>query len=67
MTPKVIGDTVAKNPDLVVYIYHVPVAQVIAENAKCKYIQVINFPGMGNTQGLEDIFEYNCIQLIKIF
>ena len=67
MTPKVIGDTVAKNPDLVVYIYHVPVAQVIAENAKCKYIQVINFPGIENTKTLEDIFEYNSKELLKIF
>jgi len=67
LTPKVIADAVAKNPDLVVDIYHVPVAQVIAQNAKCKYIQVINFPGVGNTQSLEDIFEYNCAQLMKVF
>ena len=67
LTPKVIADAVAKNPDLVVDIYHVPVAQVIAENAKCKYIQVINFPGIENTQTLEDIFEYNSMQLIKAF
>jgi hypothetical protein len=67
LTPKVIADAVAKKPDLVVDIYHVPVAQVIAENAKCKYIQVINFPGIEKTQTLEDIFEYNSMQLIKAF
>jgi len=67
LTPKVIGDAIAKNPDLVVDIYHVPVAQVIAENAKCKYIQVINFPGADHTQSLEDLFEYNAMQLLKIF
>lgn len=67
LTPKVIGEAVAKNPDLVVDIYHFPVAQVIAENAKCKYVQVINFPGIGNTKTLEDIFEYNTMQLIKTF
>lgn len=67
LTPKVIGDAVTKNPDLVVDIYHVPVAQAIAENAKCKYIQVINFPGVDHTQSLEDLFQYNSIQLLNAF
>jgi len=67
LTPKVIGDAVAKNPELVVDIYHVPVAQVIAENVRCKYVQVINFPGVEKTQTLEEIFEYNSKELLKIF
>jgi zinc transport system permease protein len=67
LTPKVIGDSIAKHPDLVVDIYHTPMAQAIAENAKCKYIQVINFPGVNHTQSLEDLFEYNAMQLIKAF
>lgn len=67
LTPKVIGDAIAKNPELVVDIYHVPVAQVIAENVRCKYVQVINFPGVENTQTLEEIFEYNSKELLKIF
>ena len=67
LTPKVIGESVAKKPELVVDIYHVPAAQVIAENAKCKYIQVINFPGVENTKTIEDIFEYNATQLLKAF
>jgi ABC-type Mn2+/Zn2+ transport system permease subunit len=67
LTPKVIGDAVAKNPELVVDIYHFPVVQVISENAKCKYIQVINFPGVGKTKTLEDIFEYNSNELLSIF
>jgi ABC-type Mn2+/Zn2+ transport system permease subunit len=67
LTPKVIGDAIAKTPELVVDIYHFPVAQVIAENAKCKYVQVINFPGVENTKTLEDIFQYNLTQLIKTF
>lgn len=67
LTPKVIGDAIAKNPEVVVDIYHVPVAQVIAENARCKYVQVINFPGIENTKTLEDIFQYNSNQLIKTF
>ena len=44
-----------------------PIAQTIAENAKCKYVQVINFPRVGNTQTLEDIFEYNSKELLKFF
>jgi zinc transport system substrate-binding protein/iron/zinc/copper transport system substrate-binding protein len=67
LTPRVIGDAVGKNPEMVIDIYHVPVAQAIAENAKCKYIQVINFPGVSHTQTLEDIFEYNASQLRQVF
>jgi ABC-type Mn2+/Zn2+ transport system permease subunit len=65
LTPKVIGDAVAKNPEMVVDIYHFPVAQAIAENAKCKYVQVINFPGVDHTKTLVDVFEYNITQLMK--
>jgi zinc transport system substrate-binding protein len=65
LTPKVIAEAIAKKPKLVVDIYHFPIAEVIAENAKCGYIQVINFPGAGNTKTLEDLFEYNFAQLRK--
>jgi zinc transport system substrate-binding protein len=67
LTPRAIADAIAKKPELVVDIFHFPMVKVIAENAKCKYIQVINFPGVENTQTLEDIFEYNSMQLIKVF
>ena len=67
LTPKAIADAIAQKPELIVDILHFPVAKVIAENAKCKYIQVINFPGVENTQTLEDIFEYNSTQLMKAF
>jgi ATP-binding cassette subfamily B protein len=30
---------------------------VIAENAKYKYVQVINFPGVDHSKTLEDVFE----------
>jgi hypothetical protein len=65
LTPKVVAEAVAQKPELVVDILHFPVARVIAENAKCKYIQIINFPGVENTKTLEDIFEYNSMQIIK--
>lgn len=67
LSPKAIADAIGQKPELVVDILHLPVARVIAENAQCKYIQIINFPGVGNTQTLEDIFEYNTVQLMKAF
>jgi zinc transport system substrate-binding protein len=67
LTPKVVAKAIAKKPELVVDIRHFPIAGVIAENAKCRYIQIINFPGIGSTRTLEDIFEYNAFQLIKAY
>jgi ABC-type Mn2+/Zn2+ transport system permease subunit len=67
LTPKVVAEAVDKKPELVLDILHFPIAQVIAENARCKYVQVINFPGVDHTKSLEDLFEYNSTQLIKAF
>jgi hypothetical protein len=67
LTPKAISDAIAQGPELVVDILHMPMLKVVAENAKCKYLQVINFPGVENTKTLEDIFEYNATQLMKAF
>ena len=67
LTPKVIADAVIQKPEIVVDIFHFPIAKVIAENAKCRYIKVINFPGVENTKTLEDLFEYNSTQLLKVF
>jgi zinc transport system substrate-binding protein len=65
LSPKAIADAIDQKPESVVDIQHFPVAQVIAENAKCKYIQVINFPGVENTNSLEDLFGYNSKQLMN--
>lgn len=67
LTPKVIADAIVQKPEIVVDILHFPIAKVIAENGKCRYIQVINFPGVENTKTLEDLFEYNSTQLLKVF
>lgn len=67
LTPKAMADAIGQGPELVVDILHMPILKVVAENAKCKYIQVINFPGAGNTKTLEDIFEYNAGQLMRAF
>ncbi len=67
LTPRVIADSIAQKPDVVVDILHSPVARTIADNAKCRYVQLINFPGVEKTTSLEDIFEYNTNQLLKAF
>jgi len=67
MTPRVIADSIAQKPEVVVDILHAPVAKTIADNANCRYVQLINFPGVDKTASLEDIFEYNTNQLLKAF
>lgn len=67
LTPRVIADGVAQKPDVVVDILHSSVARTIADNAKCRYVQLINFPGAQNTTSIEDIFEFNTGQLLKAF
>jgi zinc transport system substrate-binding protein len=67
LTPRVVAEAIAKKPELVVDIHHFPIAGVIAKNAKCRYVQIINFPGIENTKTLEDVFEYNAKQLVGVF
>ena len=67
LTPRAIAEAAAQAPDVVVDIFHFPVAKVIAENAKCRYAQVINFPGVNETSSLEDIFQYNSTELMRAF
>ena len=67
LTPKAMADAIGQGPEVVVDILHMPMLKVVAENAKCKYVQVINFPGAGNTKTLEDVFEYNAGQLRSVF
>lgn len=67
ISPKAVADAVAKQPDIVVDILHMPVAKVIADNARCRYAQLINFPGVEKTVTLEDIFEYDTAQVVKAF
>jgi zinc transport system substrate-binding protein len=64
---KAVADAVAKQPEIVVDILHMPAAKVIADNAHCRYAQVINFPAIQGTLTLEDVFEYNTAQIIKAF
>ncbi len=67
LTPRAMGEAIAQHPEIVVDILHMLVARAIAENAKCRYVQTINFPGVERTVTLDDLFEYNASQLIKAF
>jgi hypothetical protein len=67
ITSKAIADAIAQKPDVVIDILHLPMARTIAENARCRYVQVINFPGVDKTATLEDLFQYNAAQLLKAF
>jgi zinc transport system substrate-binding protein len=64
---KAVTDAVAKQPDIVIDILHMPAAKVIADNAHCCYAQLINFPAIQGTVTLEDVFEFNTTQLMKAF
>jgi zinc transport system substrate-binding protein len=64
---KAATDAVAKQPEIVIDILHMPAAKVIADNAHCRYAQLINFPAIQGTAMLEDIFEFNTAQVIKAF
>jgi zinc transport system substrate-binding protein/iron/zinc/copper transport system substrate-binding protein len=67
LSVKAVTEAVTKRPDLVVDILHMPTARVVADNSHARYVQVLNFPGMGGTVTLEDIFEFNTSQLLKAF
>jgi zinc transport system substrate-binding protein len=67
LTPRVIADAIAQKPDVVLDILQSPVARTIADNAKSRYVQIINFPGVEKTASLDDIFAYNTSRLLKAF
>ena len=67
LSAKAVAEAVAKKPDIVVDILHFPAARMIADNAKCRYASLINFPGVGGTVTLDDVFEYNTTQIIRAF
>jgi zinc transport system substrate-binding protein/iron/zinc/copper transport system substrate-binding protein len=67
ISPKAVADAIAKQPDVVVDILHMPVAKIISENARYRYVQLINFPGVDKTATLEDVFEYDTAQIVRAF
>jgi len=67
ISPKAVADAIAKKPDIVVDILHFPAARVIADNARCRYALLINFPGVEGTATLDDVFEYNTAQIERAF
>jgi zinc transport system substrate-binding protein/iron/zinc/copper transport system substrate-binding protein len=67
ISAKAIADAVAKQPDIVVDILHMPAARTVADNARCRYAQLINFPGIEKTATLDDVFEYNTARVLRAF
>jgi zinc transport system substrate-binding protein len=67
ISPKAVAEAIGKKPDIVVDILHFPAARLIADNAHCRYAQLINFPGVDGTVTLDDVFEYNTLQLVRAF
>jgi zinc transport system substrate-binding protein len=65
LTPRTMAESIAAGPELVFDILHFPMAAALAQNAGCPYVRIINFPGVGRTKTLEDIFEYNAKQMEK--
>jgi|GEM_PF-291332 len=64
-SPTVVADLAKSGAFIVIDNYHNPVGQAIAESAKAKYVQLINFPGKDNTASIEDVYRYNARALLS--
>lgn len=63
-SPTVVADLAKTGAFIVIDNYHNPVGQAIAESAKAKYVQLINFPGKDGTMSIEDVYRYNARVLL---
>jgi zinc transport system substrate-binding protein len=64
-SPAVVAELAQKGAIVVIDNYHNPVGQPIAESAKAKYVQFINFPGKDSTTTIEDVYRHNVSALTK--
>ncbi|MCI0476798.1 MAG: zinc ABC transporter substrate-binding protein [Anaerolineales bacterium] len=64
-SPAVVADLAKAGAFIVIDNYHNPVGQPIAESAKVKYVQLINFPGKDGTASIEDVYRYNARVLLS--
>lgn len=64
-SPTVVAELAQKGAFIVIDNYHNPVGQAIAESAKAKYVQLINFPGKDGTASIEDVYRYNARVLLS--
>jgi len=58
-------DIESKNPSLIIDNWHNPSGQMLATNHRT-YVQLINFPGLGETKSLLDVLRYN-IRLLGLY
>ncbi len=54
-----------EKPDLVIDNYHNPSGAALAESLKRPYALLINFPGLGGSVSIEDVYAYNEKVLLK--
>ncbi|MDR0710668.1 MAG: metal ABC transporter substrate-binding protein [Spirochaetaceae bacterium] len=64
-SPALILELVNTKPAIVIDNYHSPSGMPIAEAAHVPYIELINFPGKGGTETIEDVFLHNADMLVK--
>jgi len=64
-SPAVVAELAQKGAVIVIDNYHNPVGQAIAESARAKYVQLINFPGKDGTASIEDVYRYNARALVS--
>jgi hypothetical protein len=67
ISPNAVAEAKAKRPDIVLDIIDMPAARMIAGNVRCPYAALITFPGAEKTATLEDILEYDTVQILKAF
>ena len=67
ISAEMVTEAKAKQPDIVLDILNMPVAKIVAENARCRYAALIDFPGAEKTATLGDILEYDTMQIEKAF
>lgn len=64
VTPRVIADLLAAEPDMVIDNWHNPMlGKPIADAANIAYVELLNFPGTHGTRTIESLIEYNARQL----
>jgi len=63
-SPQVVLKMVQAAPALIIDNWHNIAGKAIAESLPAAYVELINFPGRGNTKTIEDVFAYNEDQFI---
>ncbi len=63
-SPQLVLNLVKAKPALIIDNWHNIAGKAVAESLSAAYVELINFPGRGNTKTIEDVFAYNEAQFI---